>query len=555
MRFQTCPRLKKYADFGGELIVDAFKVFVIGAGDLFARSLQLFLPEASVQSVSREEANLVVSVSYAYSPQNEYSYLRITSMGIEIHCRDNQGARNAAAILAQIVRRRANEGYVFPCGIVEDWPDAQYRAMMLESSGRAWIPMARMRQYIKEMALCRMNVLQFHFMENVGCTIHLDCMPELPGYGEQNWKYSQDEIRDMIAFAEGLGITITPFVEVLSHATDLAKYADVACPGDTEANMFAVCLGQEKTYTVIRNVLAEIAALFPDDVIHIGADEYDMSAVSPFTAYWDKCPHCKKLAAKKGYTTLREMFLYGIGRLNRIVNDLGKVMMMWNADMHPGHLPEDLERNILMHYYRHCNDLGREKIYGLTINGYVEEGFSVINSYYPQTYMDFDYYMSAEKLNSWTYLADPLVKKANHAKVPGGCCCAWEHHNHYVRTIPAAILLFSDRLWNAGNDPAEYDDAYGRTMTRLLFNGRLPEDMNVFACIGEVLPPLNDGQLVFAHSISASEEELIRTKEALIRDGSELALFYAEAVTIAIEKKAHISEESEPLRESIFFKG
>lgn len=556
-RFDTCPRVKKYTDNGGELHMKDISLCVIGQGDLFARTLKILLPDITSQESTRNEANTVLSVSYVYSSQNEYCYLRIMPTGIEIHCRDNAGARNAAAILAQLARPHPNGGYTLPCGVVEDWPDAQYRAMMLESSGRGWLSMTELRTYIRQMALCRMNVMQFHFMENCGCNIQLDCLPDLPGFGKENRKYTKDEVRDMIAFAAELGIAITPFVEVLSHATDFAIYAGIACPGDKKPNMFTVCLGQEKTFQVIEMLLTEIAELFPDDVLHVGADEYDMSAVSPLAPYWDKCPHCQKLAAQKGFTTLREMFMYGISRLNRIVNGLGKVMMLWNADLRPGYLPRDMDRNMVIHFYRDNNCLCREKIYNLTVDGYVEDGFSVINSYYPQTYLDLEDYVSSDKLRGWSYVNDPLVRQKNRAKVPGGCCCVWDHHDHYVRTVPAGILLYADRFWNAFGDPADYDDAYGCTMTRLLFDNRLPEGTNVFACIGDVLPPLNDKELVHGPKITADLNTITQTREALLtlkNDGDELAGYYAEALVMAIEEKNKIPSTT-PLTEWIVFKG
>lgn len=558
VRFATCPRVKRYTDKGGVLALESINLYVVGQGDLFARTLAHLLPDMKVNMVARESANMTVSVSYAFSPNNGYCYLRMTDSDVEIHCRDNEGARNAAAIIAQLVRRDEQGQYVLPCGTVEDWPDAQYRAMMLETSGRAWIPMSRIRDYIREMALARMNVFQFHYMENNGCTVQYDGFPDLPGYGEENLKYTKAEVKDMIAFAADLGITVTPLVEILSHATDLAEYAGIACEGDTDKNMFAVCLGKEKTFEVIEKFLAETAEIFPDDVIHIGADEYDMSAVTPYTAYWDKCPHCQKLAAEKGYTTLNELFLYGIQRINRIVNGLGKVMMLWNADMQPGQLPKELDRNMIVHYYRPCSNLGREKLWGLTINGYVEEGFSTLNSYYPQTYMDFDYYVSAEKLSSWTYVNDPLVKQLNRSKVPGSSCCAWERHDHFVRSIPAAILLFADRLWNAFGDPVPYDDAYGKLMTRLLFDGRLPEEMNVFACIGDVLPPLNDERKTYDGMVMVDMDTLKTTRDALQKladEGMEVAGYYVESLEEAIKEKANKKMADGPLEERIFFKG
>ena len=351
------------------------------------------------------------------------------------------------------------------------------------------------------------------------------------------------------------GIRVTPFIEILSHAADFALAEGLVCPGDDLKNLYDVCLGQEKTYAAIEKVIREVAAIFPDDTIHIGADEYDMSRVTPYTAHWDQCPHCRAVMAQKGFTTLREMFLYGIQRINEIVNRAGKVMMMWNADLHPGHLPENLDRNILVHYYRYCSDLGREDIFNLHINGYADEGFSVINSYYPQTYMDLPEYMSAEKLCSWSYRNDPLVKKGNRPKVPGGCLCAWEEYKHYTRTVPAAIALFADRLWNAHGDPADYDNAYGTAMTRLIFDGKLPEDMNVFACVGDVLPPLKDDEPAHLRRVFASRETLEKTAQALTTLENEVAQSYADAIGWVLEEKAKQGAYTGPREDRIAFKG
>lgn len=556
MNINICPRLKKVEQIPGEYRFNGFNLFIIGDGNLFYRSLKIFLPYAAVKLAPLNEANTVISVSRIYSPQSEYFYIRITENGVEIHCSDNMGARNAAATLAQMIRNNNGE-LILPTAVIEDWPDAKYRAMMFESSGRAWIPMNKLRGYIYEMALCRMNVMIFNFMEDTGCTVPLNSAPRLKGGGSEGLKYTKEEIKEMIAYAADLGITVAPFIEVLSHAADLAVSEGIACPGDSEENMFDVCIGSEKTFEVIERIVKEVAELFPSDVIHIGADEYDMSAVTPKTAYWDKCPHCRKLSEKMGYTTLRELFLYAIERINKIVNNQGKIMMMWNADIHPGHLPMCLDRNIIMHYYRYCSDLGREKLYNLHINGYIDEGFTTINSYYPQTYMDFDDYMSAEKLNSWTYLNDPLVKQANRAKIPGGCCCAWEDHEHYKRTVPAAIPLFADRLWNAEGDPVAYDCNYGKALTRIIFGGKLPEDMNVFAAVGDVLPPLKDNVKIHKDMITADTEELLRIKNALGKaaaDGDDTAQSYLDAVKAAIDERL-TEKVKEPLKERISFRG
>ncbi len=566
MDFNICPRLKKAEVKEGAFRPDTLKVFCVGEAPLFFSTMKHLCRDLSVETATREEANVTITVAEVFSPKNEYCSLRIREEGMEIHCRDNAGARNAAAILAQIVAMD-EEGLYIPCGEIEDWPDTQYRAMMLESSGRAWISMDRFMEYIRQMALCRMNTFQFHFMEDPGCTVQLDCLPNMVGFtrGGGNCKYTKAEVREMIAYAAELGITVTPFVEVLSHVRELALEAGIACPGDKIENMYDVCLGQEKTFEVIEMVLKEVAELFPDPVIHIGADEYDMSRVTPKTAYWDQCPHCRALSEKMGYTTLRELFLYGINRVNRIVNKLGKVMMMWNADIQPGHLPEELDRNIIIHYYRENNGLGRERIYNLNMNGYMEEGFSLINSFYPETYMDYDNYMKIENLVGWSPYNRPLVKKGNEARVPGGCCCAWEDYEHYYRTIPAAIVLFADRLWNAEGDPVVYDDAYGRMMTRVLFDGMLPLDLNVFAAVGEVLPPRGSKkqvdrthEILFPSRITADLEELERIRRELAvlsAEGHALAGVYLEVAEEAIKAVENREEYKGPAKKRKHFEG
>lgn len=551
MDYNICPRVKKYEVLPGTLRFTALRVFSAGESDLFFSSMKIFQPDLQVEKCSYKEANIRLSVAKDFSPYNEYCNMRIREGAIEIHCADRLGARNASAILAQLLRK-TESGYVLDCADVEDWPDAQYRCVMEESSGRVWVPMETLKRHIREMGLCRYNAYMFHYMEDEGCTIPFDCLPNLIGYGPDNLKFTKQEIKDMIAYAAALGIRVIPFIEVISHAKPFALAAGIYCPGDPLENMYDVCLGQEKTFEVIEKIIQETVEMFPDEVIHIGADEYDMSLVTPFTSYWDKCPHCLALAKEKGFTTLREMFMYGLQRVNEIVNSYGKIMMIWNADLRHGYLPDWLDRNILVHYYRYCNDLGREDIYNLNINGYAEDGFSVINSFSKMTYIDF--YTSALRLYNWSYKTLPMVNRENYGKVPGGCLCIWEEHEHYRRTIAPGIALFADRLWNGDTNTVTYDDNYGKVLTKVIFEGRLPENTNIFACLGDVLPPLDSEQLGQPRMVTADEATMIATREALAALGDdEQAEAYIEAIDWMINYKKNERAFSGPRSDRIEF--
>ena len=549
MAFDMIPRAKKVREAEGSFTFDCLKIFFIGGGEAFTRTLRALRPDIVTEQADREEANVIFSVSSVYSSQNEYCAIRILPDRMEIRCRDEAGARNAACILAQIA-----EGNTLSCGELIDWPDAACRSMMLESSGRCWLSMERIYLYLRQMALARMNDMQFHFMENPGCTIQLDTLPDMHGFGPDNLKFTKQEIRDMIAYAGELGITVTPFVEVLSHSVAFNNAAGVACPGDREPYMFAVCVGQDKTYEIIEKVLGEIAELFPAPVLHIGGDEYDMSAVSPRTVRWQKCPHCRALSERMGYTTNRELFIYALERVNRIVNKLGKIAMVWNADLKPGEIPDLLERNLVIHYYRSDNPLCGEKIFNLSMDGYAEDGFSVLNSSYRQTYLD--RYVTSERWSSWGYLTDPKVSLLNQAQVIGGCCCAWEEHAHFEYTISPAIFLFADRLWHSNGDPTVYyDGKFGPLLTKLLFDGLLPEGMNVFEAVGNILPPVDETRApyIYPFNIAASIRELEAILSALQSIEHPLAESYIKIANAALDYRR--KREAETVAESVDFEG
>ena len=296
--YNVLPRIKKYSIREGSFSFDSLRVSLSGDGALFLSCAKILLPNVKIEKASYREANIRISVSPDYSPYNEYCSLRITESFIEIHCRDNMGARNAASIIAQLMER-TESGYTTACAQIEDWPDGQYRACMIESSGRVWMEMGTIKRHIKEMAQCRLNAFMFHFMEDAGCTVPLESVPDFKGYGEDNRKYTRKEIDDMVEYATALGLRVIPFVEILTHVASLAIAEKIACPGDTEENLFAVCVGQEKTFEVIDKVVRELTEIFPDSVIHVGADEYDMSRYTKKIAHWDKQWRAKLLGLKQ----------------------------------------------------------------------------------------------------------------------------------------------------------------------------------------------------------------------------------------------------------------
>jgi hypothetical protein len=139
--------------------------------------------------------------------------------------------------------------------------------------------------------------------------------------------------------------------------------------------------------------------------------------------------------------------------------------------------------------------------------------------------------------------------------VPGGCLCAWEEYAHYKRTVKPAIAVFADRLWNAHGDAATYEEARGKAITRVVFEGALPEEMDVFACVGDVLPPLENEKPAHLPMIGAHVAEIQKVRGALAQLGTPVAVAYVEALDWVLEKKSEAPGYTGPQTERMKFQG
>ena len=97
----------------------------------------------------------------------------------------------------------------------------------------------------------------------------------------------------------------------------------------------------------------------------------------------------------------------------------------------------------------------------------------------------------------------------------GGEFCAWEEHPHFRYTLPSSITLYADRLWN--HTVCDYDNDYGKMMTRLILGINTPKNFNVFKYLGSVLPPRDDVNKAYLDKIKADDEELVKARDDLLR--------------------------------------
>ena len=332
---------------GAEWVADAINRMV---EPLFGRALAVRTTPASGAVTIRTDASLAAE---AYR-------LEVRPDGIEIAAGAPAGAFYAVQTLRQLLPVEAfgasDIGRVeLPCAVVADAPCMGYRGVMLDAS-RHFFTVDEVKQLLDIVAMHKINTFHWHLTDDQGWRIEIKAYPELtrvgsirkrtligrdPGgeydetcqYDETPYGgfYTQDEIRDVVAYAAERFITVIPEIEFPGHAVSaLASYPWLSCTGeqyevrqtwDIDDRVF--CPGKETTFEFIEGVLAEVVELFPGEYVHIGGDECPMT-------YWKKCPHCKARMRSEGLTEWRQLQNYSTARLERFLNAHGKKLIGWD---------------------------------------------------------------------------------------------------------------------------------------------------------------------------------------------------------------------------------
>lgn len=202
------------------------------------------------------------------------------------------------------------EKWNMPCCIIEDHPRFGYRGMHLDCSRHFW-QVDEIKRYIDVMVMYKLNSLHWHLTDDQGWRIEISRYPLLTQIGSMRsgtsdgtrygGSYTQDDVREVLAYAAERGITIIPGISLPDHMTAaLAAYPGLGCTGGPYEVMNGwgtsdqiLCAGKESTMTFLQDVLDEIAALFPGEYIHLGDGD------CPVTE-WEKCSHCQALIEELG---------------------------------------------------------------------------------------------------------------------------------------------------------------------------------------------------------------------------------------------------------------
>lgn len=248
---------------------------------------------------------------------------------------------------------------------ITDFPRFGWRGLMLDVS-RHFFPKEFVKSYIDQMVKYKMNRFHWHLSDDNGWRIEIKSLPNLTKTGAwrvprvgQWWHfetaspgeeasyggfYTQDDIREIVQYAQARYVTILPEIDVPGHSLAMiASYPQVSCNGlqpkvDPGTRFYgkqtnSLCPGNEQTFEVLDKVFTEIAELFPSEYIHIGGDEC-------LKGFWKKCPKCQKRMADNKLKTVNELQSYFVRRLETMLKSKGKKLIGWDEILEGGLAPD-----------------------------------------------------------------------------------------------------------------------------------------------------------------------------------------------------------------------
>jgi hexosaminidase len=290
-------------------------------------------------------------------PEEGYR-LRIDPRSVTILGRP-AGLFYGAQSVLQLAAARSGKTFVLPAAEIRDQPRFPYRGLHLDTS-RHMFPVEFLKHYLDWMARYKLNTFHWHLTDDQGWRIEIKKYPRLAevasmrketlaGHSPQSTTYdgkpyggfyTQEQIRDVVAYARERFITVIPEIEMPGHSlAALAAYPELACtagPFETATTWGVfkdVYCPKENTFQFLENVLTEVMDLFPSRYIHIGGDEVEKDR-------WKESPDAQTVIRREGLKDESELQSYFVRRMERFINSKGRRMIGWDEILEGGLAPD-----------------------------------------------------------------------------------------------------------------------------------------------------------------------------------------------------------------------
>jgi len=350
-------------------LINSTKIFVDGNSSELRKigemlSAQLKFQTGRNLSVVRNQTIpsknvIILTLKNAIDTLGDEGYsLSVNPNKIVIKANNPKGVFYGMQTLLQLMPLKNSAAYVvIPAVNILDKPRFGWRGLMLDV-GRYFYSIDFLKKYFDYMAMHKLNTFHWHLTEDHGWRIEIKKYPKLTEVGA--WRegtqfdryaknidnnphggyYTQDQIRDVVAYAKDRFINIVPEIEMPGHSlAALVAYPELSCTGGPFKMPVAwsiqkdvYCAGNEQTYKFLEDVLSEVADLFPSQIIHIGGDECPKDR-------WKECPKCQAKIKAEGLKDEHELQSYFIKRIENFLLTKNKRIIGWDEILEGGLAP------------------------------------------------------------------------------------------------------------------------------------------------------------------------------------------------------------------------
>jgi len=496
----------------GSLRVDSsFSVALTGHTEpRLERAVERFLQQLarqtalplSLKPAKTAQATLIIRTGHASKEiqevgEDESYVLEVSTAGVKLTAPTPLGALHGLQTFLQLVDV-SPDGFAAPAVTIQDKARFPWRGLMIDSA-RHFIPLEVIRRNLDGMEAVKMNVFHWHLSDNQGFRVESKKLPKLHESGSDGQYYTQEEIRDVIAYARDRGIRVVPEFDIPGHSTAwFVGHPELASgPGPYEIErrwgVFDPAFDptSERTYRFLDQFIAEVAKLFPDQFFHVGGDEVNGKQ-------WDANKQIQEFMRAHGIKNNQALQAYFNKRLQAIVEKHGKSMIGWDEILDPS-LPKD----ITIQSWRGPASLAaaaKQGYRGILSNGY---------------YLDLGWPAARH------YSVDPMSGDASNLspeekqRILGGESCMWSEYinaeNVDSRIWPRNAAI-AERLWSPAEvrDPASmyarldaigprlewlgltHRTYYRRMLHRIAGSTATPDEFAALRALTDLVEPVKD---------------------------------------------------------------
>ena len=439
----------------------------------------------------KAEARAGIGVDESYS-------LKVNEKQVVLNAATTIGALRGLQTIIQLCDKDEN-GYYFPCVVIEDSPRFKWRGLMIDVS-RHFISYDEMKRNIDAMAAVKMNVLHWHLTDDEGFRVESKVFPLLHQKGSNNDYYTQAQLKEIVRYAAERGIVVVPEFDMPGHAQSwFAGYPELASqpgpyhPGprmqwqkehpevkvpqgnsiaDIIANMVSPTFDptNEKVYDFLDKFIGEMSGIFPSTYMHIGADENNGMA-------WKLNPKIMDWMKQHQMQSTDDLQRYFVQRVYALMKKHHRTMIGWE-EIYNDKLPKDA----IVHKWI-PSDNGMIKSYGLA-NDIAQHNPVLISEGF---YLDLF-------LPAYIHYNNASIAAANNANILGGEAAQWtelaDNNNIDGRIWPRAAAI-AERLWSPAS-VTDADDMYRRLY--MLSNELDEQGLNHLTSYERALRRLTNGE-------------------------------------------------------------